>query len=72
MASLKLTLCHGAAVGLVMHSLLEHGYSVWDHCSEQVEIVFPTPIPPRSITRVIPQYPSNKQFRHRQRLQQFR
>lgn len=63
MGSLQITVNSSAGLGQVMHALHSHGYAVWDGNDESIEIVFPRPIPARSIVRVIPRYQNNKQFR---------
>lgn len=63
MSSLQITVNSPAGLGMVMHALHTHGYAVWDDNDESIEIVFPRPVPARSIVRVMPRYQNNKQFR---------
>lgn len=65
MVTVEIIVNSPAGLGMVMHGLHANGYTVWNTNDESIEILFPQPIPARSIVRVIPQYRSNKQFRQR-------
>lgn len=68
---LKLSVQNADATGAVLHALQCAGFRPHDRFSESLEMVFPSPIDPSLIRRIIPLYRSNQKFkrdRHRREM----
>lgn len=56
-------------LGKIMNLILDAGLSTLTRYAESVEMVFPSPIKPDQIDKIIACYPSNKDFKRRRRKQ---
>jgi hypothetical protein len=69
-ADLRLYVQSPSGLGKVLHAIQSCGHTTWDRYDESVEIIFPSPVVPNSIEKIVPLYRTNKQFkqdRERQR-----